>query len=833
MYVEVAVNLPPVRGTFDYHLPPRLRTKVSIGHLVTAPFGHREVQGLVIATPSKPAVPQTRPIISLLDPEPVVTPPQLELARWLSTETHTPLIDCLTLMLPPGLSQQADSLYHLEIEDAQVSGPLQQRLLDMLRKRGDLRGRQISRAMPRRRWRSAMESLIRRGIVSRTPVLDPPRVRPRKIRVVSLAVPPETLHPAELALGREGSQASTRRQKTLEALLHAEGSLPVRQIYESTGATWADLRWLHEHRLIALSESEIWRDPLEEIDFVPSTPPELTQDQARLWEAIRPDLGTPGRNPTMPFLLQGVTGSGKTEIYLRAVEATLKSGMAAIVLVPEIALTPQTLRRFLARFPGRVGVYHSQLSDGERYDTWRRCRAGELQVIVGPRSALFTPFPRIGLIVLDESHDESYKEQLRAPRYHAREAAQAYARILNAVCILGSATPDVVTRFRADQGQLQRLTLPQRILGHRDRLQRQARRLGLRPEYRPIGGDAQAIDLPPVRVVDMRMELKSGNTSMFSRPLQEALRETLDARQQAILFLNRRGAATYVFCRDCGWVARCSHCDTPLTFHADDKRLRCHHCNHSREPFHRCPECGSLRVRHFGAGTQRVQAEVERLFPGARTLRWDRDTTRGKGSHASILARFAAHEADVLIGTQMLAKGLDLPLVTLVGVISADIGLNLPDYRAPERTFQVLTQVAGRAGRGLLGGRVILQTYQPDHYVIRAASNHDYEDFYRHELRYRLDLDYPPYTRLVSLTYRHPSRETAAAEAERMARVLRHRLAERASRGILIGPAPCFFERIRGHYRWQIILRSKEPLDEFLENLPEGWAVDVDPVSLL
>jgi primosomal protein N' (replication factor Y) len=453
--------------------------------------------------------------------------------------------------------------------------------------------------------------------------------------------------------------------------------------------------------------------------------------------------------------------------------------------------------------------------------------------MVGPRSALFMPLDSIGLIVLDESHDESYKEQARTPRYHARDVAREYARQLGAVCILGSATPDITTFHASQKGRLERLTLPQRILGHRERLSKQANRLGLKTRYRSAGGDAEYIDLPPVRTVDMRQELKAGNRSIFSRALQSALIDTIDHDHQAILFLNRRGASTYVFCRDCGWVARCLRCETPLAHHEDRNRLLCHHCGYSTNPPHTCPECGGKRVRHFGAGTQRVQSEVEALIPGVRTLRWDWDATRTKGAHSVILNNFAAHHADVLIGTQMLAKGLDLPLVTLVGVVSADTGLNLPDYRAAERTFQVLTQVAGRAGRGLLGGRVILQTYEPDHYAIRAAGRHDYDAFSRQELRLRAELGYPPFKRLVRMVYRDVNAANAERETRRMAGMLTNAINETQTRIDLIGPAPCFFSRIRSHYRWQIVLRGADPNVILPPEIAQGWGIDVDPVSLL
>jgi primosomal protein N' (replication factor Y) len=744
------------------------------------------------------------------------------------------LIDCITLMIPPGLSQQADSHYHLMDPDAEGATPTQAKILGLLKRRGDLRGRQIAHALPRVRWRPAAEALLRQEVLERHSVLDPPRVRPRRVRSARLALPPETALTAVDSIGRKGGNADQRRRRILEALIEEGEPLEVSWLYAEYGGQRADLVVLEEHGLINLSDAEVWRDPLEGLDFVASDPPTLTKDQQQAWKDIRQTIQkSASMNTTRPLLLHGVTGSGKTEIYLRAVAETLAQGRRAIVLVPEIALTPQTIRRFLSRFPGRVGLNHSQLSAGERFDTWRRCRAGLLDVMVGPRSALFSPLANIGLIVLDESHDDSYKEQERSPRYHALHTAIEYSRILKAACLFGTATPDIVTRYNAEQGSYHFVKLPQRILGHRQRLAQQAERLGIKDRYQEASGDARYIDLPPVQVIDMRLELKAGNRSIFSRVLQKSLNETLQADHQAILFLNRRGSSTYIFCRDCGWVAQCPRCDTPLTHHVNASQLTCHHCGYAVQPRKKCPSCGGTRVREFGAGTERVQQEVERFFPGARTIRWDWDSTRARGSHDIILAHFAAHRADILIGTQMLAKGLDLPLVTLVGVVSADTGLYLPDFRAAERTFQVLTQVAGRAGRGLLGGQVILQTYQPEHYAIRAASHHDHDAFYREELQHRQQLSYPPFSRLVRLVYRDTSNARAEEESARLLGKLRSEIDATDKKVGLIGPAPCFFKRIRGFYRWQIILRGSDPAAVIPEDLNEGWSINVDPTSLL
>jgi primosomal protein N' (replication factor Y) len=859
-YVEIAVNVPQVSGVFHYHLPQQLEGQVAPGHLVEAPFGKQRIQGVVLREIPHPAVAETRPVYELVDPDVVLTQGQIDLARQMAEDTLAPLSACINLMLPVGLSQMADTRYTLKeallnapeaaleplTENTPIDlSPMQRQLVDLLRQRGPLRGRQIDQALPRRNWRSAARALKRRGLLFTQSTLPSPTVQPKSVRTAQMAVSPEAAQADLPNLGRKGSQALERRQAMLRFLMREQGRVDVSWIYAESGGNLQDLRVLAERGLVSLGENEIWRDPLEEVDFVPTQPPPLTHDQKLVWDQIKTGLHSALEGQTVPpFLLHGVTGSGKTEIYLHAVAETLQYGKQAIVLVPEIALTPQTVKRFLARFPGQVGLMHSGLSTGERYDTWRRARQGDLQVVVGPRSALFTPFPQPGLIVLDESHDDSYYQGEALPFYHARQAAVTYAKLTGAVCLLGSATPDITSQYQAVQRDWQYLHLPGRILAHHAAVEAQMKRIRshrgassesqLQSRYRRLEKQAEMIDLPPVRIVDMRQELKEGNRSIFSRGLQSSLARVLANREQAILFLNRRGSATYVFCRDCGHSLLCPRCDIPLTFHSSHAALTCHHCGYTRRMPKTCPNCGSTRIRQYGTGTERVEAEVQALFPKARTLRWDYETTRKKGAHDRILQSFASHHADVLVGTQMLAKGLDLPLVTMVGVVLADVGLNLPDYRSGERTFQVLTQVAGRAGRSPLGGHVILQTFKPDHYVIQAAARHDYATFYRQELEYRRQLGYPPYTKLLRFEYRHLKAEQARSAAEDLADGLQHRLSSSGHDATrLIGPAPCFFARLNGLYRWQIILCGPEPAALLEDQNLNDWRVEVNPPNLL
>ncbi len=830
-FVQIVVNIPAVSGIFDYSVPESLLGQVGVGHLVIAPFGKQTVQGVVFRLIDQPSVPEVKEILELVDPTPVMTQAQIALAEAMAESTLSSLASIVGLFLPVGLSQEADTLFEiresgvesrgaetdsqLTNSDSRVSN-VTSRLINLLRERGPLRGRQIDAHFRKVDWRKTASYLVRKGVLASQSVLPPARVRSKYIKTAQLAVPPEAAEAALEDLGKTVS-TQTRRRKTLLFLMQVKDAVNVSWVYAESGSNLADLQELEERGLIRLFETEIFRDPLaetsKEVDrYTSKQVEELTPEQKAALEEINNAITS--LDAHQPFLLQGVTGSGKTEIYLRATEQVIRRGKQAIVLVPEIALTPQTVHRFLSRFPGQVGLVHSKLSEGERYDTWRRARLGLLKIIIGARSALFSPLPNIGLIVADECHDSSYY-QADPPFYHAVTAAQSYSRLLGAVCILGSATPTVVQRFQADglgDRGMKRLELPHRIFES---------------------------GLPPVQVVDMRDELKAGQRGIFSRFLLKELESTLERGEQAILFLNRRGTATYIFCRDCGYVLRCPNCDTPLTLHVEEKeRLLCHHCGYERGKPRSCPACGGKQIREYGLGSERVEAELSSLFPHVRPLRWDWETTREKHSHEMILTHFAAHRADVLIGTQMLAKGLDLPLVTLVGIVLADVGLYLPDPFAGERVFQVLTQVAGRAGRSERGGKVVLQTFDPANQVIRSAAKHDVNGFYQYELEQRKRLGYPPFSRLVRLEYRHQDAVVAQEEARKLASKLTDLLITgHWPLTTVIGPVPSFFAKIGGYYRWQIVLRGPEPASILKEDPVSRWLIDwrveVDPISLL
>jgi primosomal protein N' (replication factor Y) len=606
----------------------------------------------------------------------------------------------------------------------------------------------------------------------------------------------------------------------LTALQRSAGLAWADWLLVESGARREDLTWLADQEWLAFGSAARWRDPLSETDYVVKSAPTLTDDQQRAWDALAAE-------PRGAFVLRGVDGSGKTEIYMCAIAAAIARGAGAIVLVPEIDLAPHLARRFLERFPGRVALIHSRLTAAERFSVWRRIRSGELSVVVGARSALFAPLPNIGLIVIDQEHDDSYK-QLDHPYVDARRAAQAYAAQLGAGLILGSATPTLEAMHSVECGAATLLDLPQRVRVPTLRLAAQGRRLRSAPAAVAENDAISSQPLPRVEVVDMRAELRAGNTSMFGRAMAEGLAETLARREQAILFLNRRGAGSVVSCRDCGHVLRCARDDSPLAWHGED--LRCHVCSQRRPMPERCPACGGRRLRHFGAGTQTVEEEVRRRFPLARVLRIDRDAASTPGAVEQIVKRFAARQADVLIGAKRIARGIDLPLASFVGVVLADVGLFLPDFRASERALRLLESVAARAGRSLQAGRVVVQTYDPDHPALRAAATHDVDGFAQRELVQRRRLRLPPYTRLVQVLCTAPSEEAARAlAAEAAARARRV-----AGPEAVIGPASCYFLRRAGRARWQVLIRTDDPralLSQF--EAPRGATVVVDPVSVL
>ncbi len=820
-WVEVLVDCPGSTGLFTYRLPAQLEIKP--GDILSVPFGAQQLGAIAIRLLAQPNV--DLPPEKIREVEDIVSVGFFPSAYWellnrVAAYYYTPLIQVIRVALPPGLLGRSQrrirlvtgrgaggSSYLLASPDPSAFlTPTARQVWELLQ--GQPAG-DYSFVYLQQKVKSAyrgIRELLRFGLVES--YLEPPRLtRPKLQKAVMLT-------------GTIDHDLTTRQREILEVLRRHNGELWQNELLQICNASSSILKTLTQKGYIVIEEREVLRTeqgPALAGDGAKS----LTTAQASALETIQTLDGF------AEVLLHGVTGSGKTEVYLQAIAPLLNQGKSALVLVPEIGLTPQLTDRFRARFGNKVSVYHSALSDGERYDTWRQMLTGEPQVVIGTRSAVFAPLPNLGLIILDEEHDSSFKQDSPIPTYHARTVAQWRAELENCPLLLGSATPSLESWVRVrGQGAGEEFLTPNSSLS--------TLYLSLpeRINFRP---------LPPVEIVDMRQELQQGNRSIFSRSLQEALQELQERKQQGILFIHRRGHSTFVSCRSCGYVLECPHCDVSLAYHHTEEKapelLRCHYCNYARSHPKFCPDCSSPYLKFFGSGTQRVTQELARQFPELRLIRFDSDTTRNKGSHRTLLTQFANGEADLLVGTQMLTKGLDLPQVTLVGVVAADGLLNLSDYRASERAFQTLTQVAGRAGRGDDPGRVIVQTYTTEHQVIAAVRSHDYHSFSQAELEQRQALNYPPYGRLILLRLS----SLDPIQVQNTAQIIATTLSTEEEFEIL-GPAPASILRVANRYRWQILIKFAP---NALPQLPDweevrslcpasvSLTIDVDPLNIM
>jgi len=827
--VIVDVQARQTDRAFDYHVPESMRDWIEIGSRVAVPFGPRLIQGFVIGFPSESEldVSRLRPIEQLLDIQPPLNEELVRLGRWMSERYLCREITALTAMVPAALKAKYDRVLapgeDADEETLSALGELERSIIRLLKDKGPMSRDALVQQVPRAE--RAIKRLVTSGIIAEQQLVKD-QSQGKKVLTVHPAVPPEQL---QKALGTITARAPKQRE-VIRFLLEHPRPIAVGELASLLkGDVSSAVRALAGKGLVELRSETVMRDPYKHRSFERTRPLPLTAAQGKVFEEIRAALDS-GRPHA--FLLQGVTGSGKTEIYLQAIERVLAAGKEAIVLVPEISLTPQMVERFKGRFGDLVAVMHSRLSQGERYDEWRRIQLSQAKVVVGARSAVFAPFRHIGIIIIDEEHETSYKQE-ESPRYHARDIALWRIRQHGATLVLGSATPSLetyraATEPGADEPRIMRLALEERVAG------------------RP---------LPPVKLVDMREELHSGNRSMFSRPLREAIEDRLARGEQMILLLNRRGYSTFVMCRSCGTVCECPHCDISLTYHRSSRTLRCHYCGYAEREPERCPACESPHIRFFGTGTQRVEEELVRLYPGIRVIRMDVDTTSEKGAHEKWLKMFQERRADVLLGTQMVAKGLDFPYVTLVGVIAADSVLRIPDFRSAERTFQLLTQVAGRAGRHDLPGEVIVQTYAPDHYSIVSASQHDYAAFVRRELEERRLLGYPPYSRLILITLSHLQLAAVMRAGEQLAQSIRRLWeARRQSRQepggaddelLVLGPVASPIPRIKDRYRFQCMVkyRGNVPATELVRAAADDigrsgdqdlqLVIDVDPYMMM
>ena len=839
-YAEVAVDAPVDHSrTFSYSIPDRFR--VEPGQLVWVPFGRRILQGLVMELAAAPQVDVTRDILQPVEPGQLLDDTALALARWISRYYFCSLFDSITLFLPRGFKAQVRSrILPLSIDPADRDRlkPITQEALNTLADQGRMVEADFVRLLGKAGIRE-VNRLADKGFVHRR--IDLPR--PRTFRYLTQLFPTGTPDSSGNWPG-EGVRVSGRQQRLLQAVREQvdgySATLANREFGTGVGDALVEkgllgLEWVRQESRVLEGTAVVEGRAKEK--SAGESPPTLTDAQADSLLRIEEVLNDPAKRPRT-FLLHGVTGSGKTEVYLQAIARTIERGRTAIFLVPEISLTPQTVQRVNARFPGRVAVTHSGLTERQRFDQWWQIRDGEFDVVVGPRSALFAPLTNLGLIVIDEEHEWTYKQVEAQPFYHARTVALELARSTGATVLLGSATPDVESYYHARRGNYRLLELPNRI---RTVAANGYPKTGGNSTGNEVGEDMERGDGPQyeelanVEIADMRQELRQGNRSIFSRALSQGIGECIGNGHQAILFLNQRGSSPIVQCRDCGYVVVCSSCATTMTYHSSDSRLRCHRCNRRSRLPSICRQCQGNHIRQLGIGTQRVVDEVKALFPDLVVERWDSDAARSGLAPEEAMRRLSAGETQVLVGTQMVAKGLDLPNITLVGVVLADVGIYRPDFRTGERAFDLLCQVAGRAGRGKEEGRVIIQTYNPEHYAVVAAARQDYASLYQAEINARRRLGNPPFNRLVRLLYQDSNRTTCQRQAINAARQLREYVRSRGLTDVrIIGPAPGIPERVRGRYRWNLLLRGRY-LHRLLEDvdLPlKDVTIDVDPVEL-
>ena len=800
-YCDVSLPVPLDRA-FTYSLPETLRHRVKPGCRLLVPFGTRKMTGFVLRCHAEPPENGTREALRLLDSEPALTEDMLSLGRWISDYYCAPLGEVLRAMAPVGYEVRHGKVYALTdsgrdaLRQLSLTGSAEDPAIQLMR---TLEFRSVAVPQLARKLPDAarlLRGLEKRGFVRVEDVeaqRDPFRSPSARLRVSPAAPAPE------------GKYKKAERELLAYLDLHP-GSHNLRDVEAAVKNGGEAARALARRGIVALRP---------ELTPVPAgyarAPHVLNPHQQAAFDQIRAAIEA---KQFRTFLLQGVTGSGKTEVYLNAIEATLASGRGAMLLVPEIALTPAMAGQFFHRFGDRVAILHSAFGDAERAEQWRRIRSGAAGVVVGTRSGVFAPVVDLGLVVVDEEHDSSYKQE-ETPRYNGRDVAIVRARAAGACVVLGSATPNLESRYNAERGKYTLLSLPERI------------------ERRP---------LPTVELIDMRVEfLETRKQSSFSRRLGEEIRARLAVGEQTMLLLNRRGFSSFVACRSCGERIQCVNCAVTLTYHRRDQRLLCHYCDYAeRVPSH-CPKCHSEHIHFLGIGSERVEEELHRILPEARVARMDRDTVTGKRQYETILEGFREGAYDILVGTQMIAKGHDIPNVTLVGVISADVGLGMPDFRAAERTFQLLTQVAGRAGRGEIKGEVLVQTINPDHYAIRFAAAQNYDGFYEKELQFRRLMRYPPFSALANVLVRSENKE----DALRMSGELGVLLTPPPDHIKMLGPAEAPVPRLKSEYRYQLLIKasSRTALKETLETVrrhaeSRHWpatavVIDVDPLSLL
>ena len=808
-FAEIAVDAPLGQSRlFSYEIPSDLN--VAPGNSVMVPFGAQILQGIVFNISDTSIVEKTRQIIELTDPEILIDQQRLEICKWMSKFYFSNLFNSSVLMLPPGSHKRY--INWLTINEDSTFSPtseIQKKIANEFIETKKIRQDQLIRKFGNRASYS-VNAMVAKNFLIKTQELNQRSVKEKYIQI------PKITSLGFLAL--EENQLSHNQHKALiEIKENFDKNVPISEFRKKFNIY--SINKLIDKSFIELVQKRQFRSPLDGKKNEKKNPVNLSSEQEFAVSQIYEMLDNPQEVPKA-ILIHGVTGSGKTEVYIESVRHCLELNQNAIILVPEISLTAQIIERFQEHFPDQIGVIHSGLTQSEKFDEWWRIKNGDYRIVIGSRSALFAPMPNLGLIVIDEEHDPSYKESNLSPKYQVKDVAMQMAAKLNLCVVLGSASPDVETYFRAERG--------------RYKLARLGHRFGL-------NNNLNQSKLADVEVVDMKEELKNGNYSIFSNNLILQMQEKIEKKEQIILFVNRRGTFSLVQCQNCGQVFNCSSCDKTLTYHSESDYLKCHYCGLIRKSFSNCTKCDSASISKYGLGTQLVEDEFKKLFQNVSYVRWDSDVTRNYKEYQNILNTFANGEAKVLIGTQVIAKGHHIPSVTLVGVVNADIGLGLPDFRASERVFQMLCQVAGRSGRGDTPGKVIIQTYQPDHYSIENSSEQNYKNFYSKEISYRKSFMYPPYSKIIRLIKHDINNSSCERDAFSLFKLLKSQQSEWGLHDTdILGPTPAFPSRIKGHYRWQILLRGNRPeslLDtiEFRElphsmKISKDWSVDVNPL---
>ncbi|MXX93725.1 MAG: primosomal protein N' [Chloroflexi bacterium] len=833
MFVEVAVDFSDRDRlrTYTYAVPEDLT--VQPGDLLWVPFGYRPIQGIAISVSETCDTDNVREIDSVVDDGPFISQHLLETAIWIADYYRTNIFRACVAMLPPGANQQL----HIWVSRGELADQAdqvltgfaiseeQREVLHELPITGRVRRDRLVGLIGRSKERH-LDALVRNGIVVEESIWE----RPRASAVFKAHVKISEGVDVDKAVEQYQGRRAHRRVELVRHLASITNPLPRADLSKRFGNQV--VRAVIDDGVAELMQVRVERDPLADYAVQDAISHELTPEQQDAVDAVSSSIGQPeAPSKGERFLLFGVTGSGKTEVYLRAVQTCIAEGKRAIIMVPEIAMTPQTLQRFASRFPGHIALQHSGLTIGQRFDQWHQIRNGRYNVVIGSRSSIFAPVENLGLVVIDEEHEWTFKQSDRAPRYHARDIADKLCELSGAALVLGSATPDIGTYRRSTDPDVSDpitlLQLPRRI------------NEAINTTTRTGATDIETSGYAESRIVDMKLEIQAGHREMLSRPLLEALNDNVERGEKSILFINRRGSASFVQCLSCGTIRTCPNCETPLTLHRNPRqgrgsRLQCHYCSYSVGAARQCRNCDGAGVARRAAGTEGVEEAVRGFFPNTPILRWDSDTARNSTEHAKLLEEFQSIGNHILIGTQMVAKGLDIPTVSLVGVIAADIGLAVPSFRSAERTFQILSQVTGRAGRSDTPGVAIIQTFQPEHFAIAAAAEQDYAGFYEQEIATRQHFELPPFTSYVRLSYGAYDSNDAAMEARSVrTRIDQYLASESDAKVDVAGPSPSFPARRAGRYRWQILLKGDFPA-AILDHVPigPGWTVDVDPIEM-